>query len=305
MKPTALNGILMMLGFAAFGPVIDVFAKLAATEIPVAQVSAARFLVQSALLLPLAALLGHLHRPDRTETALHLLRGALVLTATLLFFGAVKYMPIADAIAIFFVEPFILTLLSSLILGETIGWRRILACLTGFLGAMLVIKPSFTDFGWIAAMPMGTAFCFAFYVILTRHMAGRGHPVTLQAYSGLAATLYSLPVLWLMNGSGHPLLDPVLPDLRFALYLGGVGLAATIAHVFISYAFTWAPAAVLAPLGYLEIVTATLLGWLVFADFPDGLTLIGVAIIIASGLFVFWREQITDTKLRSLPATPQ
>ncbi len=304
MKPTPLNGILMMFGFAAFGPVIDVFAKLAAAEIPVAQVSAARFLVQSALLLPLAALLGQLHRPDKTETALHLLRGALVLTATLLFFGAVKYMPVADAIAIFFVEPFILTLLSSLILGETIGWRRILACLIGFLGAMLVIKPSFTDFGWIAAMPIGTAFCFAFYVILTRQMANRGHPVTLQAYSGLAALIYILPILWLMNGSGHAVLDPITPDPRFTLYLLGTGLAATIAHVFISYAFTWAPAAVLAPLGYFEIVTATILGWLVFHDFPDTLTFLGVAIIIASGLFVLWRENLSAAPV-SLPAMPQ
>lgn len=304
MKPTPLNGILMMLGFAAFGPVIDVFAKLAAAEVPVAQVSAARFLVQSALLLPIAALLGRLHRPDKSETALHMLRGALVLAATLLFFGAVKYMPIADAIAVFFVEPFILTLLSSLLLGETIGWRRILACATGFLGAMLVIKPSFADFGWIAAMPLGTAFCFAFYVILTRQMASRGHPVTLQAYSGIAALSYILPVLWLMNGSGNPVLDPIMPDLRFALYLLGTGLAATTAHVFISYAFTWAPAAVLAPLGYFEIVTATILGWLVFHDFPDRLTFLGVAIIVASGLFVLWRERLKPTPV-SLPAIPQ
>ncbi len=303
MKPTPLNGILMMLGFAAFGPVIDVFAKLAAQSVPVGQVAASRFLVQTLLLLPIVLLLGNLHRPKRSEIVLHLVRGALILAATLSFFGAVKYMPVADAIAVFFVEPFILTALGGYLLGETIGWRRILACCIGFLGALLVIKPSFATFGWVATLPLGTAFCFAIYVILTRRMAGRGDPITLQAYTGLAALTYILPVLWLMNATGNAVLDPIIPDLRFTLYLLGTGVAATIAHVFISYAFTWTPATVLAPLGYLEIVSATGLGWLVFADFPDRLTFLGVAIIIASGLFVLWREQISAARPPSLPVT--
>lgn len=301
MNHSHFHGIVMMLGFAAFGPVIDVFAKLAAQSVPVGQIAAARFLIQTAILFPLALALNRLHIPGRREIAAHFLRGALILGATLSFFGAVKFMPIADAIAVFFVEPFILTILGSYLLGETVGWRRILACVIGFCGAMLVIKPSFADFGWVAALPLGTAFCFAFYVILTRRMSARGDPLTLQAYTGSAALVYLLPIIWFFNGSGHVFLDPILPDLTFTLYLLGTGFAATIAHVFISYAFTWAPATVLAPFGYLEIISATILGWLVFHDFPDRLTFLGVAIIIASGLFVLWREQVTASKLRSLP----
>ncbi len=301
MKPTPFHGILMMLGFAAFGPVIDIFAKLAAQGVPVGQVAAARFVVQTAILLPLAFALKRLHIPDRREIATHFLRGALLITTTLTFFSAVKYMPVADAIAVFFVEPFVLTILGGYLLGEPIGWRRIAGCVIGFVGALLVIKPSFASFGWIAALPLGTALGFAFYVILTRRMADRGNPITLAAYTGLAAMVYILPVLWAFDASGNTFLDPKIPDLRFSLYLAGVGLAATTAHVFISYAFTWTPATVLAPFGYLEIVSATILGWLVFQDFPDRLTILGVAIIIASGMFVLWRERVTASKLPSLP----
>ena len=298
---TTTRGIAMMLCFGVTGPIIDVFAKLAAQEVPVGQVSAARFLVQSALLFPLAYSLGRMHKPKTDEIALHCLRGALILTATFAFFTAIKYMPLADAIAIFFIEPFILTLLSAWLLHEPVGWRRLAACVVGFGGAMLVIKPSFTTLGWVALLPICTSLCFALYVILTRRMSKRGDPLTLQAYSGLAALIYVLPVLWLFNGTGHTALDPIIPDLRFTLYLLCTGIAATVAHMFISYAFTYAPASVLAPLGYFEIAPTVIFGWLVFDNLPDPLTYLGIAIIVASGLFVLWREQINATKQRSLP----
>lgn len=298
---TTTRGIVMMLCFGFTGPVIDVFAKLAAQEVPVGQVSAARFLVQSALLFPLAIGLGRMHKPTTDEIALHCLRGALIFTATFAFFTAIKFMPLADAIAIFFVEPFILTLLSVWLLSEPIGWRRLAACVVGFGGALLVIKPSFTLLGWIALLPMCTSLCFALYVILTRRMAHRGDPLTLQAYTGLAALIYVLPILWLFNGTGNTVFDPIIPDLRFTLYLLGTGIAATVAHLFISYAFTYAPASVLAPLGYFEIAPTVFFGWLVFHNLPDPLTYLGITIIVASGLFVLWREQINATKLRSLP----
>jgi drug/metabolite transporter (DMT)-like permease len=284
-------GIAMMLGFAVFGPVIDVFAKLSAEAIPIGQIVASRFLVQSALLVPLIAVLGLVHRPDRIELALHALRGIIVAAATLFFFGAVKVMPLADALAIFFVEPFLLVFLGAWLLDEGLGWRKVIPCVIGFAGALMVIRPRFDEFGWVAALPLGTALCFALYAILTRHMAGRGNPLTLQAYTGLAALILSLPALAAFQGTGQPCFDPVRPDARFALYLGFMGLAATIAHVFISFAFTLAPASVLAPLGYLEIVSGTALGWFVFADFPDRWTAAGIAVIVASGLFILWAER--------------
>ena len=171
-----LNGILLMVGFCIFGPAIDVFAKLAGNaDIPVFQISASRFALQALFLLPFALYYGLLRWPKKVEAGLHLLRGSLILIATSFFFAALKYMPIADAISIFFIEPFILTLLGALFLGEPVGWRRIIACLVGFCGALLVIQPQYETVGLAAAFPIGTAICFAFYQI------GRAHvrtPVT-------------------------------------------------------------------------------------------------------------------------------
>ncbi|PWE32045.1 EamA family transporter [Maritimibacter sp. 55A14] len=299
----ALLGIFLMTVFALFGPVIDVFAKLASETIPVGQAVAARFAVQSLLLLPVAAALGGLHRPGRAEVIRHFLRAALILLATGCFFAALAVMPMADAIAIFFVEPFILTLLGGVLLGEAVGWRRYLACAVGFGGALLIIKPSFSDFGAVAFLPLGTAVCFAFYMILTRRMAVAMHPLTLQAYTAVAAMALILPVLGYGNAGGLAPIDPVWPDLRSGLYLLGIGVAATVAHLFISFALKFAPAATIAPLQYIEIVSATLLGFWVFGDFPDLLTMLGIAIIVGSGLFVYLRERRLSRRAR-LPMPP-
>lgn len=141
-------GIALMMGFIITGPFIDIFAKLATAAVPVAQIAAARFLFQGAFIAPVAALLGRLTRPPKRDVQLYFARGALILLSTACITGAVKFMPIADAIAIFFVEPFILTLLGSFFLGETVGPRRLTACFIGFIGALLVIQPSFAAVGW-------------------------------------------------------------------------------------------------------------------------------------------------------------
>ncbi|TCM84962.1 DMT family transporter [Rhodovulum steppense] len=286
-----LAGIMLMIGFTVTAPVMDSFAKLASSEIPVAQIAAARFAVQAAILVPLAALLGLLTRPTPGEAGLHLLRAGLILAATSAFFAALRVMPLADAIAIFFVEPFILTLLGALVLGETVGWRRVLACIIGFVGALLVIRPSFAAFGAAALLPLLTALFFACYMVATRQVARHTHPVALQAWTALGACVIVLPLLAVFEGSGIAPLDPVMPRGIFWLWLAGVGLAATVAHLFVSAALRCAPTAVIAPLQYLEIVAAAILGFLIFDDLPDAQALVGIAIIMGAGLYVFMRER--------------
>ncbi|MCK0103415.1 DMT family transporter [Pseudohalocynthiibacter aestuariivivens] len=293
-------GVLCMMTFSIFGPLIDAFAKLVPSEIPVGQIIAARFAVQGIMLLPMAAMFGWLHRPNNHELGLHIVRAALILLATGCFVAAIRVMPLADAIAIFFVEPFILTLLGGFLLGEAIGPRRIMACLVGFCGALLVIKPSFAAFGPVAMFPLGTAFCFAFYMVLTRRMAVAMHPVTLQAYTAIAAIGLAFPVLWFFDGSGSVALDPTFPERYGFLMLLGVGMSATIAHIFVSFALSLAPAATIAPFQYLEIVAATALGYWIFSDLPDALTFLGIAIIVGSGIYVFTRER----RLSRLPTPP-
>lgn len=296
---TPVNGVLLMLGFAAFAPIIDIFAKLAGTEVPVGQITLARFTVQTAILFPIAYMLGTLHWPDRREIGLHLLRGLLIVLATTAFFYALKFMAVAEAISIFFVEPLIVTLLGSLFLGEIVGWRRVVAAFVGFGGALIVIRPSFVEFGWVALVPLITAFFFALYLLLTRTMAQRMNPLTLQTYTSLAGLVIVAPVLWLFDGTGHILLDPVWPEPVFWVYLVCTGIAATFAHLLLSFAFKFAPASTLAPLQYMEIVSATFLGFLVFSDLPDAMTFLGIAIIIASGIYIFWRERSLSRELAS------
>lgn len=286
-------GILFMVAFAAIAPVMDAFAKATPAEIPVTQILAARFGIQVAILLPLAAILRLSTRPTPRDIGLHLARGAFLLAATGCFFTAVRHMPIANAIAIFFVEPFILTLLGWLFLREAVGWRRLTACAVGFGGALLVIRPSFSDLGWVTLLPLGTAVLFAGYMLLTRSMSQRMHPLTLQAHTALAAAVLVIPPLAALDGSGLALWDPVWPRGLAVWTLLGVGIVATVSHLFITYALRFAPAGTVAPLQYLEIVGATAIGFVVFGDFPQPLTWLGIAIIVASGLYVFARERAT------------
>lgn len=286
-----LLGIALMIGFVVTGPFIDLFAKLATVAIPVAQIACARFLVQGAIIAPIALAMGRLHRPSLAEMRLHIARGAMILASTACITGAVKFMPIADAIAIFFVEPLILTLLGGLLLGEMIGWRRITACLVGFIGAMLVIQPSFAAVGWPALLPLATAVFFAIYLLLTRTMTRSIDPLAIQTYTSAAALAVGLPLLAAFNGSGIDFLDPVWPEGLPLLWLLLGGISAAIAHLFLTYAFRFAPVTLLGPMHYLEIVTASILGYLVFSDIFNGLAALGVVIIIASGLYLIWRER--------------
>ena len=291
-------GILLMLAFAIIGPLIDLFAKLAAQEVPIGQIILSRFILQALILLPVAFFMSWAHKPNLLEIRLHFVRALLILIGTGSFVSAIKYMPLADAMAIFFVEPFMVTLLGGVILGETVGYRRLIACLIGFFGALFIIKPSFSLFGSVALLPLLTAFSFTFYIFLTRNMAQNMKPVTLQAYTALAAVILLLPVIISANGTNISLLDPIVPSIKSMWLLLGVGLAAIIAHLFITFALSLAPATVIAPLQYFEIVTATIFGYLFFSDFPDNWTFLGIAIIISSGIYVIYRERYISKSIQ-------
>ena len=171
-----------------------------------------------------------------------------------------------------------------------------MASLVGFVGCLMVIQPSFEAFGWVALLPLGTAVFFGAYLLLSRTMSQRIHPITLQTYTGAAALLLALPILIAFNGSGDPTLDPVWPEGVFWFWLGGCGLAAAISHIFLAYAIRITPTTVIAPMQYLEIVTAAVFSYFVFGDFLNGLALFGATIIVAAGLFVFWRERVAQRR---------
>lgn len=294
-------GMALIVGFCIFAPLLDVCAKIAADVIPVGQITAGRFVVQTALMLPVVLVMGLSLRMPLALWPIVAVRALFLMLSTYFIIAALRYMPLADALAIVFVEPFIILLCGKLMFGEQVGPRRLAASAVGFSGCMLVIQPSFVAFGYVALLPLGTAVTFAAYVLVTRGLRGKIHPVEMQFQTGLAATIMLVPLIWLADGRGWDTLDPVWPEGMLWIYLFGVGFFATIAHMMMTYALMIAPAATLAPLHYLEIITAAILGYYIFDDIPNGVALWGIVIIMASGLYVVHRERVTARAITQLP----
>ena len=299
-----LAGVALMLGFCVTAPLLDVAAKLASETVPVGQITAARFVVQCVLMAPFVWVMGLSLRVAREQWLALLFRAVLLLVSTFCFVAAISVMPLADALAIVFVAPFIVLLVGKFYLAEDVGPRRVAAALVGFVGVLFVIQPSFAAFGAVALFPLGTAVGFAFYILVTRGLSRRMHPVTLQFHTGLIASLLCLPVMILAQGTGAEQLDPVWPEGIVWLWLLGVGFFATLSHIMMTYALSLAPSATLAPLQYLELPVATFLGYVVFRDFPNALALTGIAIIIGAGLYMIHRERVTARQLITERAAP-
>ncbi len=293
-----------MLGFCLTAPLLDVAAKLASDTVPIGQITAARFVVQCVLMAPFLWFMGLSLRVAQGHLMALVFRALFLLFATFCFIAAIRVMPLADALAIVFVAPFIVLLVGKFYLGEDVGPRRVGAALVGFAGVLLVIQPSFAAFGAVALVPLGTAVAFAFYILVTRGLSRRMHPVTLQFHTGLIASLLCIPVLIVAQGSGSDLFDPVWPEDIAFLWLLGAGFFATVSHMMMTYALSLAPSATLAPLQYFELPVATFFGYLVFGDFPNSLSLIGIAIIISAGLYMIHRERVLARQLITERAAP-
>jgi drug/metabolite transporter (DMT)-like permease len=298
-----LPGIVLMLAFCVLAPLLDTASKLATAAIPVGQITTARFLVQGALMAPIALALRLPLGISGKTAALITLRAIFLIASTYGFVAGVQVMPIADALAIVFIEPFILLILGHLLFGNPVGPRRIVASMIGFAGALLVIQPSLTHYGTAALYPLISAFCFAFYMLITQAIATGMHPVTQQLHTSIAGAVICLPIMIWADGTGITELDPVMPQGLNWLWLFGVGFWAAAAHMCMTVALKYAPASTLAPLHYLEIVTAVALGYFVFGDFPNLLTWAGIIIIVASGLYIIHRERLMLAQARAILPT--
>ena len=270
-------------------PGIDAIAKTLSATLAPAQIAWGRFLFQLVFLAPL--MLGRPVAIPRGDWPAHAARGVLIAAATICFFTALAVMPLADAIAIFFIEPLLLSLLAGWFLGEGIGWRRLVAIAVGFAGAMLVVQPSFRAFGAYALLPLAAAGFFAVYLLLTRRLGAHCDAVTMQVTAGLGGLVFMSLVVALGLVVEVPMLAWTAPSRWDWSLLVLLGLTAAIAHLLIVQAFRRASAVVLAPFQYLEIGAAVFWGYVVFGDWPDTPTWLGMTIIVTSGLYVFHRER--------------
>lgn len=282
---------MLMLGFCALAPVGDALGKLLGGLVPLGMLVAARFAVQAAILVPLVAAAGVVPKLGRRVLALTALRTVLHVAGVGTMFLSLRFLPLADAIAIVFVMPFVLLLLAWLMLGEAVGARRLAACGVGFAGTLMVIQPSFATVGAPALLPLAVAVIFALFMLVTRTIARDAGPVVLQAASGVMATGLLVPLLLVGAALGWPELALVRPDAGTLALLGLMGVIGTLAHLLMTWSLRFAPAATLAPMQYLEIPIATLVGFVIFGDLPNGMAAAGIAVTVAAGLYVIARER--------------
>ena len=279
----AWRGILFFLAAWAVVPGIDVSAKLLGNwGYPVFMAVWGRFAFSLLILSPALMTRRRIIFRPPAEAGKHVLRGVCLVMATLGFFLGLRVMPMADALATYFIYPFVVTAFSPLFLGEHPGWRRWTAVGFGFVGSLIVIRPTLDGVPMGTLYVLGAALAFAGYNLLTRGLSGQGDPwrtLTFQSMVGFIITSVAVPWFWRT------------PDAQGLLFFLLMGASATLGHYFIIRAYEHAPAPVLAPFAYFEIAIATVLGFLVFGDFPDQWTWTGVAVIVTSGIVIAIRER--------------
>ncbi|MFC6638701.1 EamA family transporter [Sulfitobacter sp. JBTF-M27] len=297
-------GIALMLGFCIVAPIGDAVAKLLGTSVPIGEVVLVRFGLQALMLFPLVWISGRIWRMRGRIVWLTLLRTLLHIIGIAAMFTALRYLPLADAIAIAFVMPFFMLLLGRFVLHEEVGLRRLVACLVGFFGTLLVIQPSFATVGWPALLPVFVAINFSVFMLITRQIAKETDPIGLQAVSGVMAVALILPLLLLGSLWKLKPLEMIAPDAKEWTLLMAIGVLGTVAHLLMTWALRFAPSATLAPMQYLEIPFATILGLVIFQDLPDPLATAGIAVIMAAGLYIIMRERATAQHLAAKTAEP-
>jgi drug/metabolite transporter (DMT)-like permease len=285
-------GILLLLAALTILPVMDGCAKLLSRDLPVYEVSWARYVVHWVLLAPLllARYGRQAFRP--TKMGMQLARSTALLVSTVLFFFGLAYMPQANTLALFFVSPLIATALAPFVLGEKVGPRRVIAVAVGFVGALIIIRPGIGVFRWPALFGLSAGLGYAFYALATRRLAGSAPPLVTAGFTALVgAVVLSLtaPLYWVA---------PSLVDIGLMLAIGGI---AALGHYLVILSYERAAASLLAPFGYYEIIGAVVVGYVLFGDFPDRWTWLGIAVLAASGIYISLRERRLGRQRSTVP----
>lgn len=272
-----------MLVTGVFFTAADAASKLLTADISAIQVIWLRYGAFAAIMLALVWRAGGRSRLRTQRPTLQILRGLGVTLSSILFTMGLQHLPIADATASSFIAPLFVTALSIPMLGETIGWRRWAATLIGLIGVVIVVRPGGSGFQGASLLPVASALSWAFAMIITRMMSRTESPLTTLTYSaliGFAIVSLAVPFVW--------------QPLTWTFLLMGlfIGMTSTIGHWLLVTAFRHADASLLAPFSYLQLLWASMFGYLLFAVLPDLWTLVGAVIIAGSGLYTAHRERI-------------
>jgi len=262
-------------------PVMDGFAKYLSADLPVLQITWARYFFTVAFTLPVMFFFYNKQLVWSDKPKLQILRGLILLCANICFFYAISIIPLAKALTLAFVAPLIVTAFSPVLLGEKVGVRRWTAVIIGFVGSLVVIRPGFLEINLASLAALGTGVMYGFYLIITRKLSTSDNPLLtllLTGLVGLVAVTGVMPFIW------------VNPDLSQWSMMAGIGVFACIGHLFLILSLKYADASKLAPLGYTEIIPNVIIGYYFFGNFPDNWTFLGLVIIVISGIYISRRE---------------
>lgn len=275
-----ISAIALMLGAMAILPVMDATAKHLSMVMPVAMAVWARFFFQSLFVAPVVIRKYGPRVLVPRDVAFQVARSLCLVAANGAFFWGLRYLPLADTLALFFVSPILVTALSPLVLGEKVDAKRWLAVSAGFLGVLVIIRPGFQELNAGTALGLLSGVLYAVFVLLTRRI--RGLPVLVttlyNALPGAIAVTLAAPFFWQS------------PTLEQWPLLISIGVISVCAHYMLVMSFERAPASLLAPFAYAEIISGTIVGFYWFGDMPDHWTFAGAGILIVSGLFISWNE---------------
>jgi len=278
-----MKAIILNLSAWVMLPIMDGFAKYLSSTIPVLQITWSRYFFTVIIVLPVMLIFFRKNFKWTEQPKLQIIRGLLLFCANILFFYSISVISLAKALTLAFIAPLIVTILSPIILGEKVGFRRWSAVITGFIGSLIVLRPGFVEINFASVAALGTGFLYGIYLIVTRKLHNSDHPLLTLLLTGVVGAIIGsiiMPTVW------------VQPTLTEWYMMFAIGFFASVGHLLLILSLRYADASKLAPFGYFEIITNIIIGYYFFNHFPDNWTFFGLFVIISSGIYIFRREAL-------------
>ena len=272
-----MKAIILNLSAWVILPIMDGFAKFLSTDLPILQITWARYFFTVFFILPIMFFFFKKKLVWTDKPKLQILRGLTLLTANIFFFYSISVISLAKALTLAFIAPLIVTAFSPIYLNESVGIKKWTAVIIGFIGSLIVIRPGFLEINLASLSALGTGILYGFYLIITRKLSSSDNPLLTLLLTGVVGALIIsivMPFVW------------VKPNLNQWSMMAAIGIFACIGHLFLILSLKYADASKLAPLSYFEIITNIIIGYYFFSDFPDSWTFLGLFIIVLSGIYI-------------------
>jgi len=276
-----MKAILLNLSAWTMLPIMDGIAKYLSSSLPVLQITWARYFFTVVIILPTMVLFFKKNLKLSEKPKLQIIRGVLLFFANILFFYSISQISLSKALTLAFIAPLIVTIFSPIFLNEKVGFNRWVAVMIGFFGCLIVIRPGLIDFNLATFAALGTGFMYGFYLIVTRKLSNVDNPLLTLLFTGIVGAFigsFAIPFYWVMPSS----------DQWLFLFL--IGFFASIGHLLLILSLKFADASKLAPFGYFEILPNVIIGFYFFNNVPDIFHLVGLVLIIGSGVYIFKKE---------------